>query len=124
MRLRVVCGFDVTIATFCPTKRLMSVDLPAFGRPTIATNPDLCFFFSLFPAASTFSALSVECFFFAIRLLYHRQLQRARMFRVMEQRDVCRLRILPGLLRHDSAAVIILLDARRIRAMHQQPQPA
>src|SRR5215470_18230928 len=39
MRLRVVWGFEVTIATFCPTSRFTSVDFPAFGRPTIATNP-------------------------------------------------------------------------------------
>src|SRR6266403_4605460 len=41
MRFRVVCGFDVTIAIFCPTRRFTNVDFPAFGRPTIATNPDL-----------------------------------------------------------------------------------
>src|SRR5258708_12047134 len=40
MRLRVVCGFEVTMAIFCPTRRFTRVDLPAFGRPTIATNPD------------------------------------------------------------------------------------
>src|SRR6267154_2815963 len=42
MRFRVVCGFEVTIAIFCPTSRFTSVLFPAFGRPTIATNPDLC----------------------------------------------------------------------------------
>jgi hypothetical protein len=41
MRLRVVCGLGETMATFWPTRVLTSVDLPAFGRPTIATNPDL-----------------------------------------------------------------------------------
>src|SRR5713101_6061794 len=41
MRLRVVCGLEVTIATFCPTRRFTSVDLPAFGRPSTATNPAL-----------------------------------------------------------------------------------
>src|SRR5208282_584866 len=45
MRLRVVCGLDVTMATFCPTNRFSSVDFPAFGRPTMATNP-ACLFFS------------------------------------------------------------------------------
>src|SRR5208282_2306680 len=50
MRLRVVCGFDVTMATFCPTKRFSSVDFPAFGRPTMATNPARFFFSS--PAVS------------------------------------------------------------------------
>src|SRR5262249_31956295 len=39
MRLRVVWGFEVTIAIFCPTSRFTSVDFPAFGRPTMATNP-------------------------------------------------------------------------------------
>ena len=41
MRWRVVCGLSETIATFWPTKRLSSVDLPAFGRPTSATKPGL-----------------------------------------------------------------------------------
>jgi hypothetical protein len=46
IRFRVVCGFDVTIATFCPTNRFNSVDFPVFGRPMIATNPArlFCFF--------------------------------------------------------------------------------
>jgi GTP-binding protein Era len=34
MRLRVVCGFGVTIASFSPTSRFSSVLLPAFGRPS------------------------------------------------------------------------------------------
>jgi len=46
MRLRVVCGLEVTIAIFCPTRRFTSVDFPAFGLPTIATNPDLNALFS------------------------------------------------------------------------------
>src|SRR6267378_929673 len=46
MRLRVVCGLEVTIATFCPTSRFTSVDFPAFGRPIIATNPALNPFFA------------------------------------------------------------------------------
>src|SRR5271169_2928180 len=41
MRLRVVCGFGETMETFLPTSVFTSVDLPAFGRPTMATNPDL-----------------------------------------------------------------------------------
>src|ERR1700730_3260677 len=41
MRFRVVCGFEVTIAIFCPTSRFTNVDFPAFGRPTIATKPAL-----------------------------------------------------------------------------------
>src|SRR5450432_165032 len=41
MRFRVVCGLEVTMAIFCPTSRFTSVDFPAFGRPTIATYPDL-----------------------------------------------------------------------------------
>src|SRR5713226_10062867 len=46
MRLRVVWGFEVTIATFCPTSLFTSVDFPAFGRPTMATNPERKLFFS------------------------------------------------------------------------------
>src|SRR5258705_2339844 len=42
MRLRVVCGFEVTTGILCPTRRFTSVLFPVFGRPTIATNPDLC----------------------------------------------------------------------------------
>ena len=38
MRLRVVWGFWVTIATFSPTSRLVRLDLPTLGRPTRATN--------------------------------------------------------------------------------------
>src|SRR5579884_4534405 len=41
MRLRVVCGLGETMATFRPTSVFTRVDLPAFGRPTIAMNPDL-----------------------------------------------------------------------------------
>ena len=33
IRLRVVCGLGVTMASFSPTMRLSSVDLPTFGRP-------------------------------------------------------------------------------------------
>ena len=32
--MRVVCGLSETMASFVPTIRLSSVDLPAFGRPT------------------------------------------------------------------------------------------
>src|SRR5262245_61069675 len=39
IRLRVVCGLSETIATFWPTSRFTSVDLPTLGRPTMATNP-------------------------------------------------------------------------------------
>src|SRR5262245_59396688 len=41
---RVVCGLSVTMEIFSPTRRLRSVDLPEFGRPTIETNPDLLIF--------------------------------------------------------------------------------
>ena len=40
MRLRVVCGLRVTIASFSPTSALSSVDFPAFGRPMMETNPE------------------------------------------------------------------------------------
>src|SRR2546427_5317628 len=39
MRLRVVWGLGVTMATFSPSSRLSRVDLPTLGRPTIAQNP-------------------------------------------------------------------------------------
>src|ERR1039457_7116240 len=41
MRFRVVCGRGETIATLRPTSVFTSVDFPALGRPTMATNPDL-----------------------------------------------------------------------------------
>src|SRR5688572_448557 len=40
-RWRVVCGLSETIASFSPSTRLSSVDLPALGRPTSATAPAL-----------------------------------------------------------------------------------
>src|SRR5262245_19787689 len=40
MRVRVVCGLSDTMASLEPMMRLSSVDLPALGRPTSATNPD------------------------------------------------------------------------------------
>src|SRR6267143_795165 len=42
IRLRVVCGLGLTMASFWPTSRLSSVLLPTFGRPTMATNPARC----------------------------------------------------------------------------------
>jgi hypothetical protein len=39
MRCLVVCGFGVTILILLPMMVLISVDLPTFGRPTTATNP-------------------------------------------------------------------------------------
>ena len=38
-RCRVVCGFALTIDSFCPSRALSSVDLPTFALPTIATSP-------------------------------------------------------------------------------------
>src|SRR4029077_10887760 len=38
-RVRVVCGLGVTMASLRPTRRLSSVDLPAFGAPISATYP-------------------------------------------------------------------------------------
>src|SRR3954471_14502770 len=40
MRLRVVCGLAVTMATFSPMSAFSSVLLPTLGRPRMATNPD------------------------------------------------------------------------------------
>ncbi len=36
---RVVCGFEEVMATFCPTRALVSVDFPALGRPTRQAKP-------------------------------------------------------------------------------------
>ena len=44
MRLRVVWGLSLMMAIFCPISALISVDLPTFGRPITAANPDLCIF--------------------------------------------------------------------------------
>ena len=41
MRLRVVWGTGVTMETLDFTSAFTSVLLPALGRPTTATNPDL-----------------------------------------------------------------------------------
>ena len=40
MRVRVVCGLWVTMASFWPSSALSRVDLPAFGRPMMETNPE------------------------------------------------------------------------------------
>jgi hypothetical protein len=37
--VRVVCGRDEVIATLVPTRALVRVDLPAFGRPTNDAKP-------------------------------------------------------------------------------------
>src|SRR5579862_2372821 len=66
MRLRVVCGFEVTMAIFCPTSRFTSVDFPAFGRPTIATNParyPLLFSFVTPCLCASVAALPLSFFF-------------------------------------------------------------
>ena len=39
---RVVCGLLEVIATFSPTSALVSVDLPALGRPTKQAKPERC----------------------------------------------------------------------------------
>jgi hypothetical protein len=38
---RVVCGFEEAMTIFWPTSALVSVDLPALGRPTMEAKPDL-----------------------------------------------------------------------------------
>ena len=40
MRLRVVWGLLVTMATFSPTRALVRVDLPTLGRPQMVMMPD------------------------------------------------------------------------------------
>src|SRR5262245_35443314 len=42
MRWRVVCALREVMLIFWPTSALSSVDLPTFGRPTIATRPQRC----------------------------------------------------------------------------------
>jgi GTPase Era involved in 16S rRNA processing len=37
---RVVCGLEEVMAILAPTSALVSVDLPALGRPTKQANPD------------------------------------------------------------------------------------
>src|SRR5690625_7177025 len=39
---RVDCGLVEVIATFTPTRALVSVDLPTLGPPTRATKPERC----------------------------------------------------------------------------------
>src|SRR4051812_44252124 len=39
MRWRVVCALREVMLIFCPTSAFSSVDLPTFGRPTMATSP-------------------------------------------------------------------------------------
>src|SRR5260370_17527074 len=39
MRWRVVCALRDVMLTFWPTSAFIKVDLPTFGRPTIATMP-------------------------------------------------------------------------------------
>ena len=38
--VRVVCGLSEAMAILEPTSALVSVDLPAFGRPTKQANPE------------------------------------------------------------------------------------
>src|SRR3974390_3521966 len=40
MRLRVVWGLGVTIASFSPTNAFSKVDFPALGRPMMETKPE------------------------------------------------------------------------------------
>src|SRR5262245_27684092 len=51
MRVRVVCGRGVTIATFCPTRAFSSVDFPTFGRPMMTALPARCDTAARLPAA-------------------------------------------------------------------------
>src|SRR5260221_1439878 len=119
MRFLVVCGFDVTIAIFCPTTRLSSVDLPAFGRPTIAANPDrggiAVLSFSFFPKSSAF---------WRACLLDDRQLQRTRMLGIVQQRNVRGPRVFPRFRRNHSPAIVVLFDLNRVDAAHYEPQTA
>src|ERR1700751_2748093 len=57
-RVRVVCGFGVTMASLRPTRRLSKVDLPAFGAPIRATWPHRV---GLAGASSTVSGCVLFC---------------------------------------------------------------
>ena len=63
IRLRVVCAFWVTMATFSPTRWLVRLDLPTLGRPTRATN--------------TLEGISGSLWFFCIRTFSFNLLQSA-----------------------------------------------
>ena len=54
--VRVVCGLSEVITTLLPTSALVSVDLPALGRPTNDTNPLLCSLSLMASLASSYSA--------------------------------------------------------------------
>jgi len=41
MRFRVVCGLSATMEILSPIIALKKVDLPTFGRPSMAMKPDL-----------------------------------------------------------------------------------
>src|ERR1700730_1715986 len=58
MRLRVVCGLELTMAIFWPTTRLRSVDFPALGRPRMATKPARAL--SFFGSILSFGCVKVE----------------------------------------------------------------
>ena len=60
MRLRVVCGLGVTMASFSPTMRLSSVDLPTLGRPRIATVPATGCERSIFGVADAIGGASIS----------------------------------------------------------------
>ena len=73
MALRVVSGREEAMATCVPINALISVDLPTFGRPTTATNPDLYTVWSCVCWAASFtgSLLLVLCFvLFGLRVRF------------------------------------------------------
>ena len=64
MRLRVVWGRAMTMATFCPIKAFRSVDLPVFGLPTrrqIPISASASSVSSLAPAKSADLFLKASC---------------------------------------------------------------
>src|SRR3974390_708941 len=134
MRFRVVCGLEVTMATFWPTSLLSSVDFPAFGRPMMATKPARPAGLASFPVGTSIatficSSVSSLCFDFTTFLVSKisfndRQFQDAGAVCVVKQFNVRRLCVFGGLFGHHSATVVILLCGGRVDAGYDQAEPA
>ena len=62
MRLRVVWGLLVTMATFSPTRALVRVDLPTLGRPHRVMMPDFLIVDIMFLAFYWVRAISRKLF--------------------------------------------------------------
>src|SRR6266436_2495939 len=110
MRFRVVCGLDVTMAIFCPTRWFSSVDFPALGRPTMAAKParKLPFFGSIISfggvtagGAPLIRRGDAERFHFAIQVA------------ALEAQSRCRLRHVPAVFLQLAQDEFTLIGAAR-----------